>query len=195
MKRLKIITSPVVEPISLEMAKLQCRGIVAEDEPLIQAYIKAARCKGESLTRKQFVEAEYEMTLEAWATMEVIELPRPPLQSVEFVKVIDLDGVETTLDVATYEVVTDKLVGFVRSIDGWPTGASMTIKFKTGWPVTGESPDFIATTPEDIQTWILIRVAGLYEAPEAFVIGRDVSELPGDFVDGLLDAHIIPVVV
>lgn len=193
--RLKLITPPVVEPVSIDLAKAHCRVSVDDDDVLFGLYIKAVRRKGEALTGKQFVEAAYELTIDEWTAGGVIELPRPPLQSVTAITVIADDDIEAVIDPAEYEAVAEELGGFVRPVSEWPTGKAMVIEFKAGWPVNGTDPDFVATTPEDIQTWMLIRVAGLYEAPEPFVIARDVNELSSDLVDGLLDDHTIPVVV
>ena len=52
-----------------------------------------------------------------------------------------------------------------------------------------------ATTPDGIKSWLLIRIADLYENRESIVIGPGVNKLPPHFADGLLDAFRVPKVV
>lgn len=58
-----------------------------------------------------------------WVPTSVIELPLPPLKSVESVKYM-LDGVQTTLGTDQYGVSLKSLLGRVYRLDGitWPTG-------------------------------------------------------------------------
>ena len=198
---LRLITAPEVDPVTLDQVKGQCRVSHALEDSLLTMFTKAAVEHGENLTNRQFVEAEYELVLDGFPDEE-IELPRPPLQSVEAITYLDPDGVLQTLSSELYVVEPHGLVGRILPAYGesWPatrsTSGAVKVRFKTGWPTAevGEPPVVTATTPGSIRTWILIRVAGLYEQREAFVQGsrEALTEMPRSFVDGLLDRWIVP---
>lgn len=195
---LELITAPVVDPVTLAQVRKQCvlEDDFTDDDALLSLYIKAATARGEHLTRRQFVAATYDLTVNSWASTERINLPRPPAQSIVSITAIAVDGGEKTIDADEFNLIQTSLISHVEPVEKWPEAARIVIRFVTGWPITGDSEEgYTATTPADVQSWILIRVAGLYENREPVIIGQTVNELPADFVDGLLDAHVVPVVI
>ena len=101
---LATITAPAVEPVSLDEAKQYARIDAAEDNPLVQALISAAREYCEDYLSKTIITTTLELTLDEWPDGCIISLPRPPLQSVTSIKYTDSDGTEHTLDAADYVV-------------------------------------------------------------------------------------------
>ena len=92
--RLHLKTAPTVEPITLDEAKLQMKVDTADDNALITAKIKTARQLAERETKRAFITQTWQMFLDT-APAE-IEIPRPPLQSVE--SIITISPVESTVD-------------------------------------------------------------------------------------------------
>lgn len=187
--RLRLITPPALEPVTLAEAKLHARIDHDLEDGLLATFIAAARQHGEQLTGRQFVEAEYELSLDGFPCGDdPIELPKPPLQSVQAVSFLAPDGVTQSMSASDYAVDTSGLFGRIYPADGsvWPAARrrrnAVIINFRTGWPVVIGAP----STPDSIKSWLLCRVTGLYEQRESFT-GRSVSALPGDFLDGLLD--------
>lgn len=187
--RLRLITPPALEPVTLAEAKLHARIDHDLEDGLLATFIAAARQHGEQLTGRQFVEAAYELSLDGFPCDDgPIELPKPPLQAVEAVSFVAPDGITQTMSATDYVVDTSGLLGRIYPADGaaWPAARrrrnAVTISFRTGWPVVTGNP----STPDAIKSWMLCRIAGLYEQRESFA-GRSVSALPGDFLDGLLD--------
>lgn len=187
--RLRLITPPAMEPVTLTEAKLHARIGHDIEDGLLATFIEAARQHGEQLTGRQFVEAAYELSLDGFPCGDdPIELPKPPLQAVEAVSFVPPDGETQTMSATDYVVDTSGLLGRIYSADGaaWPATRrrrnAVTINFRTGWPVVTGNP----STPDSIKSWMLCRVTGLYEQRESFA-GRSVSALPGDVLDGLLD--------
>jgi len=187
--RLRLITPPAMEPVTLAEAKLHARIDHDLENGLLATFIAAARQHGEQLTGRQFVEATYELSLDGFPCGDdPIELSKPPLQAVEAVSFVAPDGATQTMSASGYVVDTSGLLGHIYPAYGamWPATRrqrnAMTIRFRTGWPaVNGAS-----STPDAIKSWLLCRVTGLYEQRESFA-ARSVSALPGDFLDGLLD--------
>jgi uncharacterized phiE125 gp8 family phage protein len=191
----KRITEAIVTPVSLADVKAHTRIESTADDTLLAKYLKAAWWHGEGLTNRCFVAATWELPLEHFPTMrDFVELPMPPLQSVESFTYVDLDGVTQTLVADTdYYVDADSEPGRVFPVDYWPTDCrkrpgDVRIRYISGYPLTGED---LPTTPEGIQNWLMVRVAGAYEQRENFLIGVNVVQMPRHFCDALLDPYII----
>ncbi len=91
--RLRLITPPAMEPVTLAEAKLHARIDHDLEDGLLATFIAAARQHGEQLTGRQFVEAAYELSLDGFPCGDdPIELPKPPLQAVESISFVDRDG-------------------------------------------------------------------------------------------------------
>lgn len=85
---------PSIEPITLDEAKLHLKVDSADDNALITALITTARELAERETKRAFITQIWQMFLDS-AKAE-IEIPKPPLQSVESIKAIS--AVESTVD-------------------------------------------------------------------------------------------------
>ncbi len=118
--RLRLITPPAMEPVTLAQAKLHARIDHDLEDGLLATFIAAARQHGEQLTGRQFVEAAYELSLDGFPCGDdPIELPKPPLQAVAAVSFVAPDGVTQTISSATdYVVDTSGLLGRIYPADG-----------------------------------------------------------------------------
>jgi uncharacterized phiE125 gp8 family phage protein len=167
--RLKLKTAPTVEPISLDEAKLHLKVDGADDNALITALITTARQLAERETGRAFITQTWQMYLDA-APAE-IEIPKPPLQSVTAITVIDDEGAETVVSDTLYDVdASQNSPGRVKlkSWCSWPTHrefASFIIEFKAGYG------DAATDVPETLKQGILQLVAHLYE-------NRGAEEIP-----------------
>ena len=187
--RLRLLTPPAIEPVTLAHAKLHVRVDHDLEDALIATFVAAARQHGEHVTARQFVEAQFELWLQAFPHGNgPILLPRPPLLAIEAVAYVDRDGEQRTLAAACYHAQAAGTGGAIYPAEAspWPATrgqpGAVAVRFRTGWPVV----DGAASTPEAIQAWMPARVTGLYEQREAFA-ARPLTPLPRDFLDGLLD--------
>ena len=159
--RLKLKTAPAVEPITLEEAKNHLKVDSTDDNTLINSLIKAARDLAEKETRRAFITQTWQMYLDS-APAE-IEIPKPPLQSVESIKVLDQDGNETTVDSSYYDVdKAENSPGRVKLKSGccWPTHrgfASFIVEFKAGYG------DAATDVPEALKQGFFVLIGHLYE--------------------------------
>lgn len=92
--RLKLKTAPAKEPTTLDEAKSHLRVDGADDNALIGALITTARQLAERETKRAFITQTWRMYLDK-AEGE-IEIPKPPLQSVESIRT--MSAVETVVD-------------------------------------------------------------------------------------------------
>lgn len=187
---LKLITPPAAEPVSLQEAKLHLRVIadVADvaanpEDAAISAMIAAARQSAEHITGRSLMPQTWELALDEFES--AIYLPKPPLVSVTSVKYLDGDGALQTLDTASYFVddygVPAKLTPAYG--ESWPStrrqANAVTIRYQAGYATA-------AAVPQEIKSWMLLKIGMLYANRESVAVGVSVAEVPQ--VDRLLDS-------
>lgn len=178
------------EPIALAMAKRQC-SVPAEDfahDVFFQTQaIPAARERAETATRRQLRRATCDLVLDRFPHCSVIELPRPPLLAVTWIRYVDIAGATQTWSASEYLVQTPAgprcRRGRITPGHGytWPaTRAQMgavTIRFTCGWGGTpGGSPTPVAVPPLLVQG-MLMDLATLFEHRES-VSEVSLTEVP-----------------
>lgn len=204
-------TAPSVEPVTLEEARNHLRvepdGSPAShpDDTLIEALIQAAREWCETETNRAFVEQQFELKRDTFPSGSTpIELPLPPLRSVDNIEYEDGDGVTQTWSASQYRVIKASgpkaLPGYVQPTpdESYPTDVqdapdSVMITFTAGYePDTASSPtDYRANVPAGIKRAILMLVAHWYEHREAVMVGASVGEMPFA-VKALLAPFVVP---
>jgi uncharacterized phiE125 gp8 family phage protein len=101
---------------------------------------------------------------------------------------LDSDGVEQTLNAASYKL--DKITEPCRLVPA----------YGTTWPSTREEINAVSITyscgygapeavPESIKRWMLLRLGALYENREEVLSGRAITLAPLPFADALLSAY------
>lgn len=175
--RVKLITAPASEPLTLVEAKLHLRVDVADDDTLIAALITAARQYCEGVLWRALMPQTWELYLDEWPCEE-IELPKPPLQSVTSVKYTNSIGATTTMDAGDYTVDTASEPGRVVLNYGelWPTVTLATanpiaIRYVCGYADA-------AHVPETVKAAMKLLIGHLYENREAVVAGLIVTSVP-----------------
>lgn len=118
--RLKLKTAPTVEPITLEEAKLDLRIDSGDDNTLIASLIATARELAERETKRAFITQTWQMYLDQ--APAIIEIPKPPLQSVVSIKTISVT--ESTVDETS---ALGQAVLSVTETDGFTVGDSIVI--------------------------------------------------------------------
>ena len=135
--RLSLKTAPTKEPITLDEAKLHLKVDGADDNVLISTLIIAAREIAEKTTKRAFITQVWEMFLDSAPSL--IDIPKPPLQSIESIKVLDDAGDSSTIDPGDYlEQTSEVLPGRIRPNIGlgWPLHRgfdSFIVEFKAGY--------------------------------------------------------------
>ncbi|MDW5417740.1 head-tail connector protein [Iodobacter sp. CM08] len=174
------LTPPASEPVSLAVMKAYLRVDIADDDVLISALISAARRFAENHTGR--IIAQRDFRIDASTFGDGI-LPLSPVSSVASVKYLDASKTLQTL----------------TGLDFCPHPLSPQLFSPVaGWPVPTKAWNAVQITctagmnpvPEDIQNWIMLRVATAYEQRSA-VIDLKTTELGRSFVDGLLDAYCV----
>lgn len=188
---LKAITPPAEEPISLQEAKLHLR-VIADvtdiaphpEDALIASLIVAARQGAEHLTGRALMAQTLELALDGFSDM--MKLPRPPLVSVTGLTYVDLAGDTQTLDPSVYVVDDHSEPARIVPVYGvcWPSTCcqpnAVLIRYQAGYTDA-------ASVPDEIKSWMLLRIGMLYANRESVATGASVTAVP--YVDRLLDAY------
>ena len=180
--QLHLSTAPTVEPLTTAEAKDHLRVTTADEDTLIDAYVKAARQAVEVHTRLQLITATWVARWDDWSDAEVevdrILLPRPPLQSVSSVKYYDNSGTQQTMSADDYDVDTYNFPGSVvlGYEETWPTNRGhvndIEITYVAGYGDSGSD------VPEPIRQALRLLVGHLYENRESVTVDGTPRELP-----------------
>lgn len=196
---LTLVTPPTCEPVTLADLEGQTRlqGLLSAESGTVELMISAVREAAEGVTNRALITQVWELTLDGFPSgRNAIRLPMPPLQSVQFIKYIDVNGVEQTLDELAYRVIVESSPncnnGYIIPIYGltWPDTqddvAVVTIRFTCGYgPI---APDTSTNVPKAICQWILINVANTFENRET--VGIAYRETKFDITDAIADGLI-----
>ncbi len=172
---MNVITVPV-EPVSLDLARLQCK-IDADgdppshpDDPLLTIYIGAAREWAESMLGYRVGQVVVETVLSAFPAAS-IELESGPVLSVASVKYLDEAGVEQTLSDTAYVLDRSVAPALLRLATGqsWPATQAATnavvIRYTLGYSAVGDDPQ-VLPLPNGILAAMLLVIAHRYRNRE-----------------------------
>ncbi len=183
---LKLITAPATEPVTLAEVKAHLRCGDDEDA-LIGVLIQAAREHAEHLLGRALITQTWERVIDEFPPVE-IELGMPPVVSLTQITYVDTAGAEQTLSGALYTLDADRLPGWaLPAVDTeWPdtldTANAVRVRFTCGYGAA-------SAVPAAVKSWILLRIGTLYKMREEVVVGVSVADIPGGFVDRLLDPY------
>jgi len=172
----RVIVPPTVEPVSLALAKQQCRVDTPDEDFLIQTYIEAARDHCESVTNRAFYTQTIALYLDHfpygdyrgtvplsqrspwnysayWNDM-AIRLPKPMAISVNAINYLDAQGSPQVLDPSLYVVDVNSTPGRIVPAAGttWPVGqfylpGSINVQYQAGSYVQTISNESVLVTP------------------------------------------------
>jgi len=182
------VTDATAEPITLAQAKAHLRVTHSREDDLIEALITAARQEAEHSMNRTLLTTTWKRVDDAFPCGGCIRLHWPTVQSVDWVKYYDQDGVLQTLSPSVY------------LLDGDSEPARLTLAPNQSWPSTQDRVGAVqiqytagwadaAAVPQVIKAWLKLRVGTLFEHREQIAAGVSVAEIP--FVSGLLDTYRI----
>lgn len=183
-----LLTPPAVEPLSLAEAKAFLRLETAEDDPLIAAFISAARLHVEAQTGLALVTQSWRMVLDCWPANGRIAVRPEPLQALAAARVFDFEGEVRAVDVQAF--VPDPSTSTL-SFKPWalplPTriAAGIEIDIAVGFG------DAASDVPEPIRQAIRILVAHWHEN-RAIVAGAEVAPVPSNAAALIAPYRMLP---
>lgn len=167
MKRI-LLEGPAVEPVLLAEAKAHLRLTTDDENDLVGALITAGRVAVETEIRRVLIAQGWRVIVEKWPA-DGVTLPLIPALSVEAVRAVDDEGVETQLseddyefDPADFSITLDPVAGAVR----------YEIDFTAGYGAAGTD------VPQPLRQAIRLLVTHWYEHRSAVSLGDDPAATP-----------------
>lgn len=181
---LTIVTEPASEPLTLAEVKDHLRlseTVGSAEDSVITYYQQTARRYCERFQNRAYIEQTWKLVITAFPRQPYIEIPLPPLMSIDHVKYYGTGGTATTMTAANYYVDTDAEPGRVHLQYGevWPGAtlrpvAGVEVQFVAGYGSAGSS------VPDEIKQAINMFTGHLYENREATTPAGNIQarELP-----------------
>lgn len=174
MLKIKLISPPPIEPITVQQVKRQLRFDDDDTSPDddIAALIPSARQWCEQYQNRAYITQTWRRMLDNWPNECVddrvwtgayhIKLPRPPLQMVESFTYTDSSGATVTWEPSNYIVDSISEPGQIVATSRWPDVKlqrvnGIAIEYKAGY---GDAPEDV---PEYIRQAIIILTAYWWE--------------------------------
>lgn len=197
---LTLVTEPAAEPLTLQDVKTHLRVTIDDDDAYLATLIQVVRERCEAATRRTLITQTWDVFLDQWPTWDgyhggqtfepvntllpaggYVCLPKPPLQSVLFVKYVDLAGTVNTWDPTNYLVDTPAGPRCARGrlSLGWvkvwpiirPTANAVQIRIATGYGDDGSA------VPAILRQAMLLDAGTLYETREAVLSGSRAASI------------------
>ncbi len=165
-------------------------------DPLLNILIASARAHAEQELRRYLVTQTIDAKFDRFPDGSYIDFRTdkpayqfrlPPLSSVTSITYVDIDGVSQTLATDQYLVDSSSAPARIEPAYGcsWPStrdqANAVTIRFVAGYGAA-------SAVPKSVKSWMLMRIATLWENREALsIMPGQLVQLPDTFVDSLLD--------
>lgn len=186
MINITLVTAPAFEPITLQEAKDHLRVDSTDEDALIEALITAARQYVERRCGLALFTQTWDWFLDEFPSCDM-QVPRPPLQSVTYIKYYDTDGTLQTLSASIYQVDSSARPGRIALAENqtWPLLQSQKLSAVQVRFVSGYTASTIGEIRPIVQAMLLL-IGHWYEHRE------EVSELTMGKVPLAADALLAP---
>lgn len=162
---IKVITPPLIEPITLGEAKHHLRVDGTDDDLLISSLIKQAREYCEDFQNRKYITQTLELVLDSFPRGDAIVFHNcSPVQRVESIKFYDVSRQEYLFDESNYIADLDGYVNRVVLNSGkhWPTIElqsvnAVRVRLVAGY---GDTPDKV---PETVKWAMILQMKLLYD--------------------------------
>lgn len=104
MMSMQLITEPVLEPVTLDDAKLFLRLDTADDDPVVITMAVASRRLVEQATRNCLLQQTWRFGFDGWPVCGQVRLPLAPLMSLTAVTVLDATGVRQPQALSNFSI-------------------------------------------------------------------------------------------
>ncbi len=171
-------SAPAVEPITKAVAKDQAHVSTAADDDYIDTLIAASREQCEIEQGRSYITQTWVLRMDSFPA--IIELPKPPVQSVTSVAYIDTDGDSQTLvaDTDYQKSLNGLLPRIMPAVDKeWPTVRESTFDAVTVTYVAGYG-DAGSDVPANVLLAIKMLVAHWYRLREPVTDGSIATPIP-----------------
>lgn len=185
--RVRVVQAPGMEPISIQELKNEIRQTSDQQDDMLLRQITSVRQHLEKTLGNAYITQGLEGTLSRF--YPIIDVARPPLQTVESITYIDMHGNQQTVDSEIYGVDPSSNPGtvYLRTGKQWPdtqpgNPATVRINYTAGY---GDNRNDV---PQDIRGAMLMLAATIYYAP-ALIGAEGGSKVPTAVYEGFLSNY------
>lgn len=204
---IKRVTAPVNRLATALEVKTQIGADPDVGNPAVERIIDAVTLHAERYTGRAFLTQTFDLFMDSfpkerpadapwwldtiYSFANAIEIPRPPLQSITSIKVLDYSNNETTIDSGVYFVNNRSEPGSVvpRQLETWPTEvlpeAGVTIRFVAGYGANATD------VPDDIRLAVITQAAHTLSQRDPAVASESIDNASVTYVSGL-EGQFIP---
>ena len=175
---LQLRTGPASEPVSLADTKSFLRIDGADDDILVSSLITAARIYIETTTAKILLLQNWSLFKDKWPSSGVLHLPLSPVQSIDEVRLYNLDESHSVLDVSEYAkdlISTQPRIKLLSQHLSQSPSAPLNhieVQFTAGFGAAESD------VPADLRQALLMLAAHWYEQREPVGFGSSFNEIP-----------------
>ena len=173
-----LVTPPTEEPVTLAEIKDHLHISSTAEDSLLTLYAQMAREAVEAECWRALMPQTWDLYLPGWPAGGVIEIPRPPLQSVTSIKYTDDEGAVHTFAASNYRVDTASEPGrVVLAPDAtWPSDAldssnPVVVRFVAGYADASAVHGMAKAA-------ILLQIGEIYANREAVIVGSTPQVTP-----------------
>lgn len=177
--RRELVTSPTVEPVTLEEVKVFARIDCNDDDSLLIDSIARARQFAEAHTKRRFASQTWKMVLDKSDLTSCLEVEKFKVDSITSITVYDEDDASTLVPSSEYSLYFNKIV-FDLSVYEYRKFDSMEIVYDIG----------ASETPELVKRSILQIVATWYEHRESISMEGQIDIVPASVLANLASEKI-----
>lgn len=181
-----LVTPATFLPVTLEEIKLHLRVDGDDEDDLLEVYIPAAVAMCQQQINSSIMLQTWRLTLERFE--DSVRLLNAPIQAIDAITYVDVNGATQTLDSGDYVLTGDT----VTPTDQWPEvkagPGAVQITYKAGFSAGNEVAQQ-AAVPAAIKSWLMLTVGTMYANRESILAGVSVASIQGQFVDRLLDPY------
>ena len=156
-------------------------------DPLLGTLIASARAAAEQELHRALITQTLDAYFDGFPAVSPYEIKLPPLSSVTAITYTDTNGATQTLAADQYLVDATSQPARIAPAYGcsWPSTRAQSnavkVRFVAGYGAA-------AAVPQCVKTWMLMRIATLWENRSALIVGSGgLIEIPPCFIDSLLD--------
>lgn len=181
-----LVTPPTEPAVSLADAKLHLRVENSLEDTLIQAQVDAATQAAEHIMQRGVMPQQRAFTAHSFPVCRrPLTIRFGGITDIESISYVDTDGQTQPLDASAYTVTISDRATHISPTQDWPDTdcthpLAVSVIFDCGWQDA-------AHVPAAVRSWILLRLAALYELRSAWTQGQPIQ--PNEHIDLMLDRY------
>lgn len=181
-----LVTPPTAPAVSLDDAKLHLRVENSLEDTLIEAQVDAATQAAEHIMQRGVMPQQRAYTAHGFPAGSCpMTIRFGGITDIDSITYVDPDGQLQTLAASDYSVTISDRLTYISPVLDWPDVDGLhplpvSVIFNCGWQDA-------AHVPAAVRSWILLRLAALYEMRSAWTQGQPIQ--PNEHIDLMLDRY------